>query len=143
MQTDQLPEVIASNVGAGFAEPSHANQVVGSGVQPREVVLSYEFPDLVDRIQKELNMPADEAHTLFKDMLRFLYVCASNRGERPPLLSAAIHRRGVAHLLAVHPRVRRFLPIPLRNFHPPFSGNSFESRETQIHSKESGVPHCS
>jgi hypothetical protein len=84
MRTNQLQQVIASNLVDGSAESNDSNQVARSGVQPMEIVLSYEFPDLVDRIQKDLNVPADQAHALFKDMLQFLYVCGSNRGERPP-----------------------------------------------------------
>jgi hypothetical protein len=53
-------------------------------------VLAYEFPDLVDRIQNEMKIPADSAHALFNDMLQFLYVCGTHRDKRhpfyPPLL---------------------------------------------------------
>lgn len=50
----------------------------------KEEVLAYEFSDLVERIQNEMNMSANAAHSLFKDMLRFLYICGSRRARQHP-----------------------------------------------------------
>lgn len=50
----------------------------------REEVLAYEFPDLVDRIGKEMSLPAGEAQALFKDILQFLYVCGTHQSKRNP-----------------------------------------------------------
>jgi hypothetical protein len=53
------------------------------GVRSKEEVLAYEFPDLVDRIQKDMELPPDKAKVLFKDMLKFLYACGTHQSQRP------------------------------------------------------------
>src|ERR1700733_11757711 len=50
----------------------------------KEQVLAYEVPDLVDRIQTEMNLPEDQPEALFRDMLRFLYICGTNQSKRHP-----------------------------------------------------------
>lgn len=50
----------------------------------KEDILAFEFPDLVDRVQKEMNLTAERAHALFKDTLRFLYICGTHQDKRDP-----------------------------------------------------------
>lgn len=50
-------------------------------------VLDYSNPDLVERIQKKLELPADQAEILFKDLIKFLSLCAFRMDDsRAPLV---------------------------------------------------------
>lgn len=52
-----------------------------------ETVLDYSNPDLVERIQKKLELPADQAEVLFKDLIKFLSLCAYRMDDsRAPLV---------------------------------------------------------
>lgn len=81
MQTmQQIPELATDQVRNSLTE----QQTTTGQILSKEEVLAYEFPDLVDRIQKEMSLPADKAHALFKDMLQFLYVCGTHQSKRHP-----------------------------------------------------------
>jgi hypothetical protein len=81
MQTmQQIPELAPGQVRNSLTE----QQIRTGQVFSKEAVLAYEFPDLVDRIQKEMRLPADKAHALFKDMLRFIHICGTHQSKRHP-----------------------------------------------------------
>jgi hypothetical protein len=81
MQTmQQKSKIVPGQVDNSVAE----HQTTTGRVLSKERVLDYEFPDLVDRIQKEMGLSVDNAHALFKDMLAFLYICGTHQSKRDP-----------------------------------------------------------
>lgn len=58
-----------------------------SSVPLYERVMAYQNPSLTTRIAAKLDLSADEALELFADTKKFLYFCATRRGEwQPPTL---------------------------------------------------------
>jgi hypothetical protein len=58
-------------------------------------VMAYHIPPLVERLQVELKLSKKDAEQLFRDMLMFLYVCATNTSKHgfspPPAIDEAWH----------------------------------------------------
>jgi len=85
MQTTHAAETAAETaIGGAFEHIGIEQSGQYPEVRAKLDVLAYEFPDLVDRIQKEMRLPSDKSQRLFKDMLQFLYICGTQRGERHP-----------------------------------------------------------
>jgi hypothetical protein len=76
----QIPEPATNHARSSLTEQHDVTGLASS----KEDVLSYEFPDLVNRLQMDLSLSADEAHILFKDTLQFLYICGTHLGKRDP-----------------------------------------------------------
>lgn len=47
----------------------------------KEDVTAYQFPALVDRLQKKLSLSKNDAEHLFKDMLMFLFLTGTNKSN--------------------------------------------------------------
>jgi len=69
--------------------------IPASEMRGQQEVLDFEFPDLVTRISKEMELANEEAQALFKDMLRFLYMSGTHPDLRPfyppPAIDEAWH----------------------------------------------------
>ena len=69
--------------GESQAYSAHATIATLTG----KATLDYSNLDLVERIQKKLELPADQAELLFKDLIKFLSLCAFRLDDnRAPLV---------------------------------------------------------
>lgn len=62
-----------------FAVGNEPREAVEGRIAPLERVLAYRNPDVIDRFLDEFDLPRAQAEEIFREMLRWLWLCAKRR----------------------------------------------------------------
>lgn len=65
--------------GARLPLGNSPNETVEGRIAPLERVLAYRNPDVIDRFLDEFDLPRAHAEEIFREMLRWLWLCAKRR----------------------------------------------------------------